>query len=53
MFGRDLYSVIWEYVSGLMYFGNIPCKYGKYIDGIDRDYFLWWTDNRNDVNSHA
>jgi len=53
MFGCDLYGVIWKHVGGLMHFENIPGEYGKYVDGIDRNYFLWGVNDCNDINGYT
>jgi len=53
VFRCNLHGVVWKHTGGLMYFKNIPGKYGKYIDGIDRNYFLWGVDNCNYVNGYT
>jgi len=53
MFGCYLHSIIWKYAGGMMYFKDVFGKYGKFINGFNGDYFLWWSYGGDDTHSNA
>jgi len=48
-----LHGIVWEYVGGMMYPWNVSGKYGKHINGFDKDHFLWRSYSSYNVNGYT
>jgi len=53
VFGGDLYGFVRQYIGGMMCIGNVFGEYRKYANVAYRDYFLWWTNSGDYVNSYT